>query len=46
MPEEADETATDTPARRPPSRRIVAAVGTLLVIMVIMNWVGDALTTT
>jgi membrane protein DedA with SNARE-associated domain len=32
--------------RRPPSPQVVAAVGTLLVIMVIMNWVGDALTTT
>jgi membrane protein DedA with SNARE-associated domain len=44
MPEGAD--ATTTTVRQPPSRRVVATVGTLLVIMVIMNWVGDALTTT
>ena len=46
MPEQADDTAAETTVRRPPSRRIVATVGTLLVIMVIMNWAGDALTTT
>jgi membrane protein DedA with SNARE-associated domain len=48
MPEEAEETATGAEARvrQPPSRRVVAAVGTALVVMVIMNWVGDALTTT
>ena len=40
------EVATERPARQPPSPKVVAAVGTLLVIMVIMNWVGDALTTT
>jgi len=40
------EVATERPARQPPSPKVVAAVGTLLVIMVVMNWVGDALTTT
>jgi len=40
------EVATEGPARRAPSPKVVAAVGTLLVIMVVMNWVGDALTTT
>jgi membrane protein DedA with SNARE-associated domain len=49
-PEEAaEEEATDTPDRSatfgPPSRRAVTAVGVLLAIMVVMNSVGDALTT-
>jgi membrane protein DedA with SNARE-associated domain len=39
----ADATVT---TRRPPPPKVIATVGTLLVIMVIMNWVGDALTTT
>lgn len=47
IPEEAAENqATDTPARRPPSRRAVTVVGTVLVILVVMNTVGDLLTTT
>jgi membrane protein DedA with SNARE-associated domain len=51
MPDDASDTVDETAAgprarRQPPPRRVVAGVGTLLVIMVIMNSVGDALTTT
>ena len=51
-PEEAaEEAATGSPdqaeASRPrPSRRVITVIGVLLAAMVIMNWVGDALTTT
>lgn len=38
-----DDTA---PARQPPSRPVITAVGLALATMVIMSWVGDALTTT
>lgn len=41
----AETEATDTTARRP-SRRAVTIVGTLLAILVVMNFVGDLLTTT
>lgn len=45
-PEAAETEATDTTARRAPSRRAVTIVGTLLVILVVMSMVGDLLTTT
>ena len=39
------DTTTET-ARRPPSRKAVTLVGSLLVVMVIMSQVGDLMTTT
>lgn len=51
-PEEAAEEEATGPAdqadpgRWLPSRRVITVIGGLLAVMVVMNWVGDALTTT
>ncbi|HEY8546862.1 MAG TPA: hypothetical protein VIL36_17500 [Acidimicrobiales bacterium] len=42
----ADAAGAGEPRPQPPSRRVITVIGVALATMVVMNWVGDAMTTT